>query len=154
MKTQNRHPSPQFQAWAGLLRSHKLLIEQIQGALVAAQMPPLEWYDVLLELDFAEDGRLRFFDLGERIVLSRSNLTRLIDRMEKEGLLLRENCADDRRGLFAVISDKGRELRKTMWPVYRDAVQASFAAQLTDDEAQQLYALLRKVVSTVELKKK
>ena len=145
MKTDLRHPTPQLTAWARLLRTHKLLIERVQKALADADLPPLEWYDLLLELDLAEGQRLRLFDLGERIVLSRSNLTRLCDRLEKDGLLHREHCTEDRRGLYAVLTEQGAALRKRMWPVYRDAIQEHFAGHLDDDEARLLAELLLKV---------
>jgi len=83
--------------------------------------------------------------LGERIVLSRSNLTRLCDRLEKEGLISREQCSKDRRGLYANLLEKGDTLRKRMWPVYRGAVEQHFAVYLTEEEAGTLVRLLRKV---------
>ena len=145
MKPDKRYPSPAFLAWARLLRAHKLLLERVQLALSEAGLPPLEWYDLLLELDLADDQRLRLSDLGERIVLSRSNLTRLCDRLEKEGLLKREQCEEDRRGLFAVLTPKGAALRKQMWPAYKQAVHKHFSSRLTDDEAQSLANVLLKL---------
>lgn len=143
MSKDKRHPTVHFLAWARLLRAHKVLLEHVQGALAQAGLPPLEWYDLLLELDLADDKRLRFADLGERIVLSRSNLTRLCDRLEKEELIAREKCEEDRRGLYAVLTPKGAELRKRMWPVYKRAVQAHFSAHMSEDQAETLAALLR-----------
>lgn len=145
MKTDKRHPTPHFLAWARLLRAHKTLLERVQKNLADADLPLLDWYDLLLELDMAEDKRLRLFDLGERIVLSRSNLTRLCDRLEKEGLISREQCPDDRRGLYASLTEKGAAMRKKMWPVYQRAVEEHFSAQLTAQEAETLAALLLKV---------
>ena len=74
------------------------LLERIETALATADLPPLAWYDVLWELEKAEQGRLRMHQIADRIVLSRSNLTRLADRLEKAGLIAREACPDDRRG--------------------------------------------------------
>ncbi len=144
MNDDPRHPTPQFLAWARLLRSTRELLEQVQQGLADASLPPLEWYDVLLELDLAEDRRLRFFDLGERLLLSRSNLTRLCDRMEKQGLIGREQCAEDRRGLYAVLTPAGAALRARMWPVYRRAVEQCFGTHLSDEEALELAGLLLK----------
>ncbi|MFZ1493837.1 MAG: MarR family transcriptional regulator [Candidatus Competibacter denitrificans] len=144
MEPDNRHPTPHFAAWACLLRTHKILLEKVQKALSDAGLPPLEWYDLLLELDLTEEKRLRLFDLGERIVLSRSNLTRLCDRLEKEGLISREQCSEDRRGLYAMLSKKGSALRKQIWPVYRQAMEEYFAAHLTQEEARLLADLLLK----------
>lgn len=144
MASDKRHPSVDILAWARLLRAHKVLLEQVQAALSAAELPPLEWYDLLLELDLAPGRRLRFSELGERIVLSRSNLTRLCDRLENEGLLQREKCEEDRRGLYAVLTPEGAALRKRMWPVYRQAIQTFFSAQLSEQEAQTLAGLLQR----------
>jgi DNA-binding MarR family transcriptional regulator len=139
-----RHVTPQFAAWASLLRTHKYLLEQVQSSLSSAGLPAMEWYDVLLELDFAENNRLRMFELGERIVLSRSNLTRLCDRLERQGLIRRDDCAEDLRGLYAVLTPKGRDLRRKMWPVYRVAVETYFSEHVNDDEANTLTRILLK----------
>lgn len=145
MNTDKRYSTPQFQAWAGLLRSHTRLLELVQKDLAEAGLPPLEWYDVLLELDFAEGQRLRLFELGERIVLSKSNLTRLCDRLEKAGLVVREPAPEDRRGFYAALTPAGAELRRRMWPVYRAAVEKHFAAHFSDAEAKALFTLLQKL---------
>jgi len=130
-----------------MLRVHKVLLEKVQADLSAAGLPPLEWYDLLLELDMAEGHRLRLYDLGERMALSRSNLTRLCDRLEKEGLVLREQCAEDRRGLFAALTPKGAELRRAMWPVYKRAVEQHFSAHLEESEASELASVLLRLLN-------
>lgn len=145
MPTDKRHATPHFLAWARLLRVHKVLLEKVQADLSAADLPPLEWYDLLLELDMAEGNRLRLYDLGQRMVLSRSNLTRLCDRLEKEGLISREQCAEDRRGLFAALTQKGAEIRRAMWPVYRRSVEQHFSAHISEQEAAELAAVLLRV---------
>lgn len=142
MPTDKRHITPHFLAWARLLRVHKILLEKVQADLSAADLPPLEWYDLLLELDMAEGNRLRLYDLGLRMVLSRSNLTRLCDRLEKEGLIAREQCAEDRRGLFATLTQAGAEMRRTMWPVYKRSVEQHFAAHLSQAQASELATVL------------
>lgn len=136
---------PTIRAWARLLKAQKLLLEGVQEALSEAGLPPLEWYDVLIELKTAPEQRLRLFDLGERIVLSRSNLTRLLDRLEKEGLVSRDHCAEDRRGLYAVLTPAGLAMQKTMWPVYQSAIQNLFGQHYSADEAVQLATLLERL---------
>lgn len=145
MPTDKRHATPHFLAWARLLRVHKVLLEKVQADLSAADLPPLEWYDLLLELDMAEGNRLRLYDLGQRMVLSRSNLTRLCDRLEKEGLISREQCAEDRRGLFAALTPRGAEIRRAMWPVYKRSVEQHFSAHISEQEATELAAVLLRV---------
>src|SRR5689334_8419202 len=87
-------------AWSVLLATQATLVERIESALAAMELPPLAWYDVLWALERAEGGRLRMHELAQRVVLSRSNLTRLADRLEGAGLTLRERCPDDRRGAY------------------------------------------------------
>ena len=109
------------------------LLERIERALAQAGLPPLAWYDVLWELEKAPERKLRMHDLAERVVLSRSNLTRLADRVENAGLLAREACPNDRRGNFCVITDAGRAMRKKMWPIYRDQI-ALLLSDLIDEK--------------------
>lgn len=148
MPADKRHPTTHFLAWARLLRAHRVLLERVQADLAAAELPPLEWYDLLLELDMADGNRLRLYDLGERMVLSRSNLTRLCDRLEKEGLISREQCAEDRRGLFATLTQKGAKMRRAIWPVYKRSVEQHFSAHLTEEEANELASVLLRVQNT------
>ena len=98
-------------AWAVLLTAHATLVERIEAALVAAGVPALDWYDVLWELEKA-DGRLRMHDLARRVVLSRSNLSRLADRLEKAGLVARE----DWEGLRALQGNGIRQIALLLIP--------------------------------------
>jgi len=139
-------PPPGLRAWAVLLAVHATLVEKIEAALAAEGLPPLAWYDVLWELEKAADGRLRMSELAHSIVLSRSNLTRLIDRLEDAKLTARERCPDDRRGAFAVLQPAGREMRRRMWPVYRKQIETLFASHLGEKEAEALHATLAKVL--------
>jgi DNA-binding MarR family transcriptional regulator len=133
-------------AWACFLATHATLVERIGVALAESELPPLSWYDVLWELEKSKGGLLRMHELAHAVVLSRSNLTRLMDRLEAAGLTSRERCADDRRGSFAMLTAAGRELRRRMWPVYRKQIELLFASQLTAKEAQALSAMLGKVL--------
>ena len=147
MPRQNSSPSPPgLRAWSVLLAVHATLVEKIEAALAAEGLPPLAWYDVLWELEKAADGRLRMSELAHSIVLSRSNLTRLIDRLEDAKLTTRERCPDDRRGAFAVLQPAGREMRRRMWPVYRKQIESLFASHLTDKEAESMQSMLGKVL--------
>ena len=137
-------------AWALFLEAHTLVLERIETALAGAELPPLAWYDVLWELEKADDGKLRMHQLAERIVLSRSNLTRLADRLEDAKLLRRESCSDDRRGAYCVITAAGRQMRKKIWPVYRRQIEVLFADQLTSAEARTLAQALEKILAAVK----
>jgi hypothetical protein len=94
-------------AWRALITANVLVLEKIERALAGAGLPPLGWYDVLLELSGAPGGRLRMHELARAVVLSRSGLTRLVDRLEGAGLLRREPDPADRRGSYAEITDEG-----------------------------------------------
>jgi DNA-binding MarR family transcriptional regulator len=133
-------------AWAVFLSTHATLVERIEAALAAAELPPLAWYDVLWALESVDGGRLRMHELAQRVVLSRSNLTRLADRLEAAGLTSRERCADDRRGAYAVLTAAGREMRKRMWPVYRKQIETLFTDHLGQKEAAMLSDLLTRIL--------
>ncbi len=139
-------PDPKGHAWALLLTAHAALVARVEVALAAAGLPPHEWYDVLWEHEKANDGRLRMHDLADRVVLSRSNLTRLADRLADENLIVREACPEDRRGAYCVITPAGRALRKRMWPVYRESVEARFARHVSEREAGAMSAALERVL--------
>lgn len=126
---------PKSRAWGLFLYAQALVLERIEAALRAAGLPPLAWYDVLWELEKADGGRLRMHELAQKVVLSRSNLTRLADRLEDAGLIGREACPDDRRGAYCVITPAGRETRQKMWPVYSRQIETLFAQHLTDAAA-------------------
>jgi DNA-binding MarR family transcriptional regulator len=119
----------QLDAWRALLRGQALLIEEVERQLAAGDLPPLGWYDVLTELDKA-GGRLRIHELADAVILSRSGLSRLLDRLEGAGLLGREPCENDRRGAYAAITPAGREMLDRMWPVYERCLAEHFAPQL------------------------
>jgi DNA-binding MarR family transcriptional regulator len=132
-------------AWARFFVTSALLMDRIESALKAAELPPLSWYDLLWILENAEGGRMRMHDLAARVVLSRYNVTRLADRMESEGLIRREPCAEDRRGAYCVLAPAGRALRRRMWPVYKAEIDACFGDLLTAAEAQALTDTMEKI---------
>ena len=95
------------EAWRALITAHAAAVEGIERGLLEAGLPPLSWYDVLLELSAAPGCRLRMHELARAVVLSRSGLTRLVDRLAKAGLLRREPDPEDGRGSFAVLTEEG-----------------------------------------------
>jgi DNA-binding MarR family transcriptional regulator len=139
---------PQLDAWRALLRGQALLIEEVERELAAHGLPPLGWYDVLTELDKA-GGRLRIHELADAVILSRSGLSRLLDRLESAGLLRREPCEDDRRGAYAAITREGREMLDRMWPVYERCLAEHFAPQVGSAEARAIRSALDRVSDSV-----
>jgi len=107
--TISRLDSRELRAWRGLLRVHAQLSKALDAQLEAAHGLPLTSYEVLMYLSDAEAGRMRMNDLAASVLLSRSGLTRLVDRLERDGYLERCSCAHDARGAFAVLTPAGRE---------------------------------------------
>jgi len=132
-------------AWRSLIVANARVIEKIERSLAEAGLPPLGWYDVLLELSGAPGGRLRMHELARAVVLSRSGLTRLVDRLEGRGLLRREPDPEDRRGSYAAITEEGRTMLRRMWPVYAAGIAEHFGRHLTDDEARAVASALGRV---------
>ena len=137
-------------AWMGFVKSQQYLLEKVEEQLKLKGLPPLSWYDVLLELDKAPDGSLRLNDLGKKVLLDKYNVTRLIDRLENEGLVSRDACPVDGRGKFACITRKGRNLRKRMWPVYYNAIKEHFLSQFNKKELGQFVNSIKKINSQFE----
>jgi len=132
-------------AWRHFITAHAQLIEQIDKELDAAGCVSLQWYDVLIELAEAPELRLRMSELAQKVVLSRSGLTRLVDRLEAEGLLRREACPTDRRGAFAVLTADGLAALRRAWPIYARGIAEHFARHLDDAEARTLTEALERV---------
>ena len=137
-------------AWRAFITSHARLIDLIDRELAAADQVPLHWYDVLIELLEAPDHQLRMHELAQRVVLSRSGLTRLVDRLEDEGLLRRQSDPADRRGFFATLTEKGRDAVRKAWPVYARGITEHFARHLTADEARVLAELFNRILEATQ----
>lgn len=135
-------------AWPLFLTAHAELVGIIESELAAADLPELAWYDVLWALERAPAHRLRLHELAHQLVFSRSNLTRLADRIENAGLLKRERADDDRRGYYAVITAAGLAMRRKMWPVYSRGIAAHFDDHLTRAENDTLRSVLRRVLES------
>lgn len=147
----NRPDDIHLRAWRHFITAHALLIDRMNRELVAADLIPLNWYDVLIELAEAPDQRLRLSDLADKVVLSRSGLTRLVDRLEKAGLLLRESAEQDRRGAFAVITEAGLGALRSAWRVYGAGIERHFAYHLTDDEARLFGDALARMIDALRI---
>lgn len=132
--------------WPLFLTTHAVLVSKIEARLSEAGLPPLVWYDVLWALERAPGYRLRMSELAEMMVLSRSNLTRLVDRLESASLVQRARAQADRRGAFAVVTRKGREMRRKMWPVYSTAIKELFADHINSGEAANMATALQRVL--------
>ncbi len=133
-------------AWARLIRAQQLLVERVEADLAAAELPPLSWYDVLLEINREDSGQLRQFEIGDKILLSKHNLSRLLDRLEKENLVERQRCETDGRGANVVITKNGKALLKKMWIVYERGIEQYFSRHLSGKEIEQLAILTARLI--------
>ncbi|HEY9647536.1 MAG TPA: MarR family transcriptional regulator [Chroococcidiopsis sp.] len=136
--------------WRLFLTANVRLLDRIETKMAEAGLPPLEWYDILLTLKEAPKQYMRLSDLADKVLLSRSNLTRLLDRLEKAQLLKRQPCPSDRRGLYAVLTDEGLAMQQRMWVVYSEGIAEYFACELTDEEAIVFQRVLQKLLQRVE----
>jgi DNA-binding MarR family transcriptional regulator len=120
--------------WRGFLRVHAALAKQLDAELEAAHGLPLSSYDVLINLQRAPGRRLRMADLADRALLSRSGMTRLVDRLERQGLLVRDTCVSDARGCFAVLTDEGDALLAKARPTHLAGVRERFLAHFSEED--------------------
>jgi DNA-binding MarR family transcriptional regulator len=125
-------------AWRGLLRVHTALVRALDAELDEAHALPLTHYDVLIYLRSAPRRRLRMAELADSVLLSRSGVTRLVDRLERDGLLVRDTCDSDGRGCFAVLTDKGAELLARARPTHLGGVRERFLRHFSEEELEML----------------
>lgn len=133
-------------AWRGFLRAHAALVKELDAQLVAAHGLPLTSYEVLLALEDAPGMRLRMSELADSVLLSRSGITRLVDRLEEEGLLERVSCPTDRRGLHAALTPKGLERLREARTTHLAGVSSLFLSKLSDAELDLLCELWERLL--------
>src|SRR5829696_4038738 len=134
-------------AWRGFVRTHAELIRALDAELLAAHGLPLSSYEVLVFLAGSPGGRMRMSELADSVLLSRSGLSRLADRLEKEGLIERQTCPTDQRGLYAAITEEGRRLFEEARQTHLAGVRARFVGRLTEDERRTLAELWERLLS-------
>jgi len=142
----DRLAEDQLSAWASLIQAHSVLVGRLERELLDQRSLPLSWYEVLLHLSRAPEGAMRMQDLSEAVLLSKSGMTRLIDRMEEAKLVSRRSCAADRRGTYATITEAGAEAFRLATPIHLRGIQEHFGRHLSAEESRQLRMLLRKVL--------
>jgi DNA-binding MarR family transcriptional regulator len=133
-------------AWRGMLRVHTALVKALDAELSAAHALPLSSYEVLITLESAPGRRRRMAELADSVLLSRSGMTRLVDRLVDNGLIERDLCTDDGRGCFAVLTDKGAEVLANARPTHLDGVRERFLVHFSEDELQVLAGMWERVL--------
>lgn len=137
-----------IRAWARLIRAQRVALSEVEAALKRQELPPLAWYDALLELERAGEAGMRPFALERELLLPQYGLSRLLERIEQAGYVERRPCDEDGRGQVVVITAAGIAMRRRMWPVYAAAVQEAVGDHLTNREARQLADLLGKLIES------
>lgn len=141
----NKPTNISVSTWVNLVKAQKTALTFIETALKQAELPTLEWYDILLELERVEDKGIRPFELRSKLLLPQYGVSRLVNRLEKAGYLKRQSSNNDKRGQVLFITQTGKEVRKKMWAVYAPAIEQVIGGKITSDEAQSLKFLLAKL---------
>ncbi|CAN7762642.1 MarR family transcriptional regulator [Paenibacillus sp. LjRoot153] len=124
--------------WREFLKTHAKVIERIEQDLANYKRVPLSTYDVLIALYEATNKKLRVNDINKKILLTKSGLTRLLDRLEKEGLIRREKSEIDRRGSYAILTSEGETQLRKAWPIYANGIKNYFVSSLTEQQLKML----------------
>lgn len=131
---------PELAAWRGFLRVHKALVDALDAELQAHHDLPLSSYEVLLFLQDAPRHRLRMAQLAGTVLLSLSGVTRLVERLERDGLVRKEACASDGRGFYAVLTDAGAKRLAEARPTHLRGVRNRFLSRFSSEELRDLAA--------------
>lgn len=137
--------TPHGEAWGALTRTHSAIVQRLQEALAATDLPPLPWYEVLATVADAPERRMKMGELAESLVITRGGLTKLVDRLVKAGLLERTFCETDRRVSYATLLPAGEEMLDEMRPVVIAELRSAFSAKLSAAEAEGLRETLERV---------
>ena len=129
-------------AWARLMRAQQIALNRLEIALKTAGLPPPVWHVLLLELERAGAPGMRPAELEKRLLIAQYNLSRLLDRMERDGLVRRSPFSGDGRGQVVEITPRGRSAQQQMWPIYTATIQALIGERLSEAEATMLSSLL------------
>jgi DNA-binding MarR family transcriptional regulator len=137
---------PGILAWRAFLTAHATIVRRLEAELEADESLALSDLDVLIQLHRA-GGTLRMRDLAERALLSRSGMTRRVDRLEAAGFIVRTVCTTDRRGSFAQLTDAGRDRLVSALPSHRRGIETHFVAKLSPAELEMVRSTLSKVLA-------
>ena len=136
-------------AWSGFIRAHATIVKDLDAELRAAHGLPLSSFDVLVQLSLAPDDRMQMHELAEAVHISRSGLTRLVDRLECQGLIERHRGERDPRQVFACITSSGLERLAETTPTHLAGVRRRFLEQLTRTQVRQLAVVWNRLLGSV-----
>jgi DNA-binding MarR family transcriptional regulator len=135
------------ETWQAFLQTHAVVLRKLESEMQTRHGLSLTWYEVLVQLKNIPAGCLRLQDLAQAIVLSQSGLTRLLDRMERAGLVERHPCSHDRRGAYAVITADGRTMLEQVRTTHIQGIERHFLQHLEAEEAQTLHQAFAKILA-------
>jgi DNA-binding MarR family transcriptional regulator len=135
-----------MKAWQNFMLAHAVIFGQLEAELIAGVGLSMAWYEALLRLHYSPEGRLRMSDLADSLVIAQSSVTRLIDRMERAGLVCREANLSDRRVTYVAMTARGREAFARARPVHLDGVAEHFTQHLDPHEAETLRTIMRRIL--------
>ncbi len=142
-----RRTDARLGAWRTFLQAHARVVRELERELQAEQGLALTDYDVLVQLSAVEGRRLRMSELADRLLLSRSGVTRLVDRLVSAGMVERVSCDDDRRGQWAALTDAGLRRLREASPTHLRGIAEHFLDRLSADELRSLQESLDRVIS-------
>jgi DNA-binding MarR family transcriptional regulator len=137
---------PRLRAWAAFLQAHAVVTRRLEAELQAERSLSLAEYDALVQLAIAPERRLRMSELAERVVLSRSGVSRLVDRLEADALVARRACPTDARGSWAELTPDGLDRLRLAAPVHLRGVDAHFLSPIAEADREGLVRALEAVV--------
>ena len=144
-----RADDARFRAWFAFLRAHAGVTRRLESELRAERDLGLAEYDALVQLALADDHRLRMSDLAERVLLSRSGVSRLVDRLEASGLVVRAACREDARVSWATLTDAGLARVRETSPAHFRGVEAHFLARIPEADREAFVHALETVVESL-----
>ncbi len=146
LNTQNTH----LQMWRAFLQTHSTVVKYLERRMQEQHGLPLAWWDVLLQLADGPEGRLRMGELAESVLLTRSGITRLVDRMIVDDLVSREACPGDRRGYYAVITQKGKDIIELVGPDHSKDAWEVFLGHINEEEADLMEKIFSRVLTAAK----
>lgn len=132
--------------WRAFIEAHSSVMRELEQAMEEEHGVALTWFDVLVHLEEAPEGRLRLGELAESVILTRSGITRLVDRMVEAGLISREPCPGDRRGYYAVLTQAGRDTLSRVGPGHSRKAGEVFLSHVKPDEVSVLRNVFNRVL--------
>jgi DNA-binding MarR family transcriptional regulator len=134
--------------WIRLMRAQQKALLKVERAFRKAGLPSYAWYDALWQLEQAGEQGLRPREIEQQVLIAQSNISRLIDRMESDGYVVRRPYEGDGRGQIVVITEKGRVLRKRMWPIYAEMISTIVSSKVSDRDAANLSGFLDRLIES------